>query len=348
MSQPLNWRLLTLGLSIIFMLIASPLHAQSPTRTLSLAGYRDELATAIAQLEAVPEENATLIIEQVQERFAEMGTVELPSGEQVEIISILADLPTSTDEGLDTGDPAQLATPREVALARLRGAMAQIDASARDDTAARLAVLDEVLARPEFSTPLSLWDRFWQWVENLLNRLFPDSRRGPAASWVSVIARLVAWLVAIVVLAAIIWLLSYWLQRLLRSLVADARVDILPGDEDLPRSAAEARQQARVAAQSGLYRDAVRRLYLAALLQLSEYQLITYERSLTNREVLVRVPKNSPIRTHLEPVVATFDQVWYGVREPDQATFAAYEREIDTLSTVAKEAAANSPREGAV
>lgn len=344
MPLPHNLRLLILGLALLLAQIACPLHAQTSTRTLSLDDYRAELATAIAQLEAIPEEDAEAILEELQDRFDAIGTVEYPSGEKVETISILADLPTSTDEGLDTGDPAHLATPREVALARLRGAMAQIDASPQDDTAARLAVLEEVLARPEFSTPLSLWDRFWRWLENLLSRYFPQSSTGPAASWVGVIARLVAWIVAIAVLAAVIWLLSYWLQRLLRSLVADARVETLLGDDDLPRSAAEARQQARVAAQSGLYRDAVRRLYLAALLQLSEHQLITYERSLTNREVLVRVPKDSPIRPHLEPVVATFDQVWYGVREPDQATFMAYEQEIDTLAAVADTAAATSVR----
>ncbi len=81
--------------------------------------------------------------------------------------------------------------------------------------------------------------------------------------------------------------------------MTDKRVDELLGDDDLPRSAAEARQQAFAAAQSGLYRDAVRRLYLAALLQLAEHDLIRYERSLTNREVLVHVPNDSPIRPHL-------------------------------------------------
>jgi hypothetical protein len=122
----------------------------------------------------------------------------------------------------------------------------------------------------------------------------------------------------------------------LRSFVTDSRVDVLGDDDDLPRTAAEAREQARAAAESGFYRDAVRRLYLAALLQLSEHQLIPYERSLTNREVLVRVAADSPIRLHLEPVIATFDQVWYGVREPDQATFTAYEQAIDALAAVAQ------------
>jgi hypothetical protein len=55
---------------------------------------------------------------------------------------------------------------------------------------------------------------------------------------------------------------------------------------------------------------------------------------------------DSPIRPHLEPVVATFDQVWYGVREPDQTTFTTYEQEIDTLAAVAQRVAADPARRG--
>jgi hypothetical protein len=209
-----------------------------------------------------------------------------------------------------------------------------------------LAILAGILARPEFNTPMSLWDRFWRWLENLISRWLPDSQMGGNAGWLAFLLRALPWIVSVIIVAAIIWLLSYWLQRFLRAFVPDERVLELAGDDDLPRSAAEARQQARAAAQLGHYRDAVRRLYLAAILQLAEHDLITYERSLTNREVLVRVPKDSPIRAHLEPVVATFDQVWYGVREPDQATFTLYEQEIDALAVVTQRASADQANRG--
>jgi hypothetical protein len=336
-------------LALIIPLIALPLRAQTSSesgQSLSLAEYRAELAAAVAQLEAVPAEDADSVIEELQDRFAAITEVEFPSGEQVATQSLLDDIFSSTDDNVSTVAPAPLVTSQEIALARLRGAMAQIDASVNDNTTTRLAILAEILARPEFNTPLSLWDRFWQWLENLLSQIFPDSEAAGDATWLSLLLRLVSWIVTILIVAAVIWLLSYWLQRLLRSFVNDARVYALMGDDDLPRSAAEARQQARVAAQSGLYRDAVRRLYLAALLQLSEHQLIDFERSLTNREVLTRVPTDSPIRPHLEPVVTTFDEVWYGVHEPDQATFTAYEQEIDRLAAVAERTAVDSARRG--
>jgi hypothetical protein len=297
-------------------------------------------------LEAVSEADAAGVIEQLRERFAAIGKVEFPSGEQVAIRELLDDLTPSNAEAMTSATPKLLLTPHENALLRLRGALAQIDASANDNTAARLAILAEILARPEFNTPLSLWDRFWQWLRNLLSDLMPESQPSGDSSWLALLIRLIPWIVTIFIVAVAIWLLSYWLQRLLRSFVSDARVAELAGDDELPRTAAEARQQARVAAHSGRYRDAVRRLYLAALLQLSEQRLIDYERSLTNREVLTRLPEASPIRPHLAPVIATFDLVWYGVREPDQATFTAYEQEIDRLSAVAESTAADPARQG--
>lgn len=337
---------------------ATPLRAQTPqapSRTLTLAEYRAELVAAIALLEALPPTDADsdsetdtvteTVITELQDRFATMTTVELPSGAQVQVTSVLEGLDdVSSDvsgEDLLNNYTLQL-SPQQLALARLQGALAQIEGAAQDNTAARLLVLDEILARPEFNMPVSLWDRIVQWFEDLLRSLIPQQWQGTGSSWLTLVARLLPWVITIVLLATILWLATYWLQRLLRSFVADAHVDTLGGDDDLPHSAAEARQQARVAAQSGLYRDAVRRLYLAALLQLSEVQLITYERTLTNREVLVRVPATSPIRPHLEPVIATFDQVWYGVREPDQAMFTAYEQEIDALAAVAKRTQADS------
>ncbi len=53
-------------------------------------------------------------------------------------------------------------------------------------------------------------------------------------------------------------------------------------------------------------------------------------------------PTIRPSAPILEPIIATFDQVWYGVQEPDQATFIQYEHEIDTLAAVAQRTASAS------
>ena len=327
----------SLWLAFLLLLSAATLRAQSPSRTLTLTEYRAELEEATTRLESIPatasDTDILVVIKELDEILTTIAAVEFPTGEQVQTASLLTDLAQLPPE--DLAQDAETQPPREIALARLHGTLVQIDTSIHDETAARLALLDKILARPEFNTPVSLLDRFLQWLENLIRDLLPESQSGTGAGWLALLARLLPWIITIVLVAVLIWLLSYWLQRFLRSFVTDSRVDAL-GSDDLPRTAAEAREQARTAAESGHYRDAVRRLYLAALLQLSEHQLIPYERSLTNREVLVRVAPDSPIRPHLEPVIATFDQVWYGVREPDHATFTAYEQAIDALAIAAQ------------
>lgn len=338
-----NFVRLCTWLAYMLWLVVTPLRAQAPDTTLTLPQYRAELANAIQQLEAAPDDKVDETIQQLQKRFAAITHVTYEGDHTVTLTSILDDLSVAGADNATTPTPSTdtvtlILTPKEAALARLRGAAAQIDSSVNDNTTARLEILQEILARPEFNTPVSLWDRFWQWLRSLLSRWLPDSEPG-SSSLLAGLVRAVPWVIAVGVVTVITWLMIYWMQQLLRSFVEDTRLDEADGEDDLPRSAAEARQQAHTAAQSGQYRDAVRRLYLAALLQLSELNLINYERNLTNREVLTNVDNNSPIRPHLEPVINTFDQVWYGVQEPDQTTFTAYEQEIDHLAAVATHAA---------
>ena len=146
-------------------------------------------------------------------------------------------------------------------------------------------------------------------------------------------ARGLVWLVAGVGGVAIALLFGYWLSRLLGAFVADAeaRRRREAGDDE-PVTAAAARQRAVAQAQAGQYRQAVRSLYLSALLRLEERGLVRADRSLTNREYLAQVAGQAEVQRHLQPVVQTFDDVWYGVREPDRATFLRYQQEIDALN----------------
>ncbi len=181
--------LFNVWLVLLLLTNAMPLRAQSSNQPLSLAQYRAELEVAIAELEAAPEEKADLVVEELHKRFETMTIVEFSSGEQVQITSIFNDLPTNSGEEFIVDNATAFMTLRDLALAQLRGAVAQIDAAANDNNAARLAILAEVLARPEFNTPMSLWDRFWQWLENFLSEMMPDSRGSGNAAWLSFLIR---------------------------------------------------------------------------------------------------------------------------------------------------------------
>ena len=222
------------------------------------------------------------------------------------------------------------------ALARLDLTLTQLEMSAQDDTAGRLAALTAVLKRPEFAGGATLWERIRRWLEDLLSRFLPKTATNPASNPVTDNAlRVVGWIIAIGGAIAIIWLLSYWLQGILAGFVSDAQTDPRRAEDDLPATADEARQRAESLARAGDFRHAVRNLYLSALLTLQQHGVISTDRSLTNREILARVSGDHPAKPLLLPVVDTFDDVWYGIQEPDDQTFRSYSTSIDALETAA-------------
>lgn len=269
-------------------------------------------------------------VAQARGALAAIARVQLPSGTEIAVSPLLG------AEG-DT-------LAHEAAAARVAVLLAQLDAAGSDNTAARLAVLDKVLAGPAFQQGESWWDVFRRWLSEWLDRLLPES--APASSNSGAAGRagdLIAWSIGIVGVIAIVLLLAYWLRGLISGFVANADVDGEGNaDDGMPQTPAEARQRAAGAASEGNYRSAVRNLYLVALLTLEQQGLVPADRSLTNREVLGRVDRAHPLRPHLQPVVETFDDVWYGVHEPDAGSYAAYAQSIDELETIAQQASKES------
>ena len=213
-----------------------------------------------------------------------------------------------------------------------------MEAAATDNTATRLDVLAAVLAGPQFAAGDSWWDVFLRWLSEWWNRLFPEPESSPAGAALSQSAGDAIWSgISIVGAIALVLLLAYWLRGFLGNFIGDAQAASANGGaDDLPQTPAEARRRAADRAAGGDYRDAVRNLYLSALLTLEQNGLVPADRSLTNREVLGRVQANHPVRPHLQPVVETFDEVWYGVHEPDDRTYRAYTRSIDELEALAQ------------
>ena len=286
----------------------------------ALADYTAALAAARSHLTDAKDEGLALAAARAE--LAPFAAVELPGGDVITLAPLL-------------GDGAAPLT-RRIALARVTTALEQLRRAGDDQTAARLALLDQVWLQPEFNRGETWGERFWRWLSELLDRFLPDVQPNPAAQQAALTTtELAGWAIAAVALVVLAWLLSLWLRRLLGRFVADAAV--APDEEGaaLPRTPAEARERAEALARTGAYRDAVRNLYLAALLALEKRRLVAADRSLTNRELLAQAPAESAIRPLLQPVVDTFDAVWYGVQEPDEVTFAGYSAQIDALEKAA-------------
>ena len=319
-----RWSILLLALLLVCW-IAPPAHAQSGAAEetpVTLAQYAAALQSARAALAAGDSDEAGLT-----EARAELATarqVLLPSGALITVAPLLG----------EAGQELAAA----VALARIETALAQLEAAAADNTAARLDVLAAVLAGPQFVAGDSWWDVFLRWLSEWWERIFPEPQSSPAGEAMSQRAGDAIWSgVGIVGAIALVLLLAYWLRSFLGNFIGDAQAASAgAGADDLPQTPAEARRRAADRAAGGDYRDAVRNLYLSALLTLEQNGLVPVDRSLTNREVLRRVRTSHPVRSHLQPVVETFDEVWYGVHEPDDQTYRAYTHSIDELEALAQ------------
>lgn len=280
-------------------------------RTVSLDGYGAMLENAARDLESGARE-----VEDVVRELKDVAGVTLRSG-------AVAAPWLLVEPGLS----------REDAIARLETVAAQIAASRGDDTAARLALLDDIFARREFTQAETLIERLWRQFRAWLDSLAPQEQPGAGSAAVDGTLTAIGWAVTLAALGLIVFLLSFWLQGILRGFVGEtALARNAAGEDGMPATAAEARQQAASLAQQGSFRLAVRQLYLSALLALEEHRLVTADRSLTNRELLAGIAGNAPLQEQLAPVVETFDDVWYGIHEPDAATFRGYEQAVGRLN----------------
>ena len=293
---------------------AGPLHAQDEA-PVSLSVYEERLAAALAQLESGVD------LEKVQADLAAIEQVRLPGGRVLDITPLL--------DGIENVDDARV---------RLETVLAQLELVDSDRTADRLAALDRVSQRLDLDRP-SLWERFTRWLEDLWDRLKPQRQAsgGAGASAGQAVSTVAGWGIIVVGSLLLVLLLSYWLRGFLGGILTDSAPRARSAGSEGPATAAEAREQATAQAQRGAYRQAVRTLFLSALLHLRENGLLQQVENRTNREVLASLPPHSPARPHLEPVVETFDRVWYGIREPDEQTFNAYREEVNALMAETEE-----------
>jgi hypothetical protein len=108
--------------------------------------------------------------------------------------------------------------------------------------------------------------------------------------------------------------LSIWAIRGLRRGFAPgvARLPVVAPGERL--TAIDLRREAEEMAGERSYRLAIRALYLAALVRLDERGVLSFERALTNREVLKNAGASgrSSLVDRLAPLVDRFVRHWYG------------------------------------
>ncbi|HEX3722665.1 MAG TPA: DUF4129 domain-containing protein [Nitrolancea sp.] len=287
------------------LVFTQPVSAASVT----LTDYRQAIQTSLADLS-----NAQQSPIAVADDLRGLTDVTLADGSIVspDLTLVIADLDAT---------PVRL-TDAERQLSALLGQIDQALASGSSATAdsAASASLRQVLARSEFRPKSSRESRsFFGWLFAKVGRVFrPVSRPigrfiAAATRWVSRAGSLWSVVAIVVGLTALVALLI-WAIRGLRHVFGPAVARFPMAINGERPSAVNLRAEAESMAQRRSYRLAIRALYLAALLRLDELGALSFERALTNREVLraARTGGSAQLFDQLAPLVERFDRHWYG------------------------------------
>lgn len=174
------------------------------------------------------------------------------------------------------------------------------------------AVLQQVLSEREFRSlkQTSVRDSVLEKFGNWLNRLFESAANLKARSaWVG---RVLVWGFILGVCVALVYSLLR-LERRWRVQLTEEKDRPAPG-------AASARdwqlwlEDARKAAASGLWREAIHCVYWAAISRLESRRLWPADRARTPREYLALVAHEDPRKPGLSQLTSTFERFWYGGR----------------------------------
>jgi hypothetical protein len=170
----------------------------------------------------------------------------------------------------------------------------------------------------------SILEKFGTW----LRRLFASAANLKSHSaWVG---RTIVWGFILGVCVA----LGYSLMRLERRW----RVRLTPEDDWRPApGAASARdwqlwlEDARKAAASGAWREAIHFLYWASISRLESRRFWPADRARTPREYLALVAEEDPRRPGLSQLTGTFERFWYGGRAASESDYKNAESLATTL-----------------
>ncbi len=308
-----------LALWLIVLLCLVPLQV-SASDVLDLAGYRQVIQSSLDSLRTDPNNAAT-----VAGNLRAITTVRLPDQTTIQPdLSAIIDNLSTTRPNVVTAEAALSAL-----LIQLdRGQKSSMSASQTD---AATSSLRSILARREFQPAVkSPVQNATDWVKLqislLLARILEPVIRfliglvGSAPLFWTIATSIVG---VIVVAAAIVGPL-----RGIRRGFGPATARITAPFNRRRVSASELRQEAELLARSHSYRLAIRTLYLAALVRLDEQGVLTFERSLTNREVLraALMRGGASLSGQLSPLVERFDQYWYGSVNCTEADYREFAR----------------------
>jgi hypothetical protein len=176
--------------------------------------------------------------------------------------------------------------------------------------------------------PESAWDKFWDWVYEVLKKFHLPHVSGVSFPSISPVVPEALLIIILVAAATLLGYIVYqiWRGREIRQArlsSADSTLAIDAEERELvaTHNYARLRQLAIEASQSGRYRDAFRLIFLALLVFLDAEGAIKLNRSRTNWEYLRSLRDRDELAAKLRPLVRDFDRIWYGEERAIEADY---------------------------
>ncbi len=194
--------------------------------------------------------------------------------------------------------------------------------------------LAEILQRPEYArgrNEVSALSRLWRdllkWMESLLpkpQRLTPSS-----TSWFTTFAQIFVVLLALAVIAYVFKLFAPRVfQKRRTKKKGKGRPLIVLGEKLKPdQSAVDLLADAEALARRGELRAAIRKAYVALLVELGERKIISLAQHKTNRDYLGAMRGLEPLYGNVKQLTDSFERHWYGFANATEADWLAFRTE---------------------
>jgi hypothetical protein len=301
--------------------------------TISDADYQNRLQQAVSALESMQAIDEAETPYYYQNEFA--GTLArvreaLPEHQQVqssnEVCSIDNTWVHAALKDLEATAPEARAPKLTDLVERLKAIKERVAyeqaATAADSKANSKEKLEGILARPEYTTQpkgtnalTRLLQDFIRWLQQFLPE--PVQARPGRSSWLTGVAQVAVILVALLIVLYVARTLSRRFRRTRKKRAPKKRgARIVLGEHLKPEdTATDLLSEAEALARRGELRAAIRKAYIALLVELGDRKVITLEQHKTNRDYLNAVRSSPVLHSTMRGLTDSFERHWYGFAE---------------------------------
>lgn len=236
----------------------------------------------------------------------------------------------------EKGDPALRSLTLKRITERLQGTAQRVEeiekselVSAASKAEARQK-LTQILQRPEYahkpqeaSALARLLERFIKWLQSF----FPERQpTGGGADILSLIAQIVVVLLALGVIVYAVRLFAPRFFRRRRSRKKEkSGPRIVLGEKLQPdQTAVDLLAEAEALAQRGELRAAIRKAYIALLVELGDRKVISLAQHKTNRDYLAAIREHVSLYGYVKQLTDSFERHWYGFAKATDADWVTF------------------------